>query len=122
MSNKYWLFLDDERDLSAIYPQDSTSGMENWTIVRSFEDATKLILEKGCPSFISFDNDLGTPKEGYDLAVWLTEMDLDGVIDIPSDFDFWVHSANPVSWNRITSLLYSYLDFKKEELLNDRVS
>lgn len=114
MSGPYWIFLDDLREVAQVYKQPEVSNNPLWVVARSFEEATKLILERGCPMYISFDNDLGEAKEGYDLALWLTEKDLDGVIDIPKDFDFFVHSANPVSWNRISSLLHSYHKYKHE--------
>lgn len=95
------LYVDDER-----YPK-----TDNWIIVRSFTEAKEFIVTKGCPSYISFDHDLGLDGTGLDLAKWLVEEDLDNNI-IPDDFDFNVHSANPVGAENIRSLINSYLTFK----------
>lgn len=101
------LFLDDERDVQKLYPAE----FEEFTVARSFEDAVKLIELHGCPSFISFDNDLGATsgKDGIDLAKWLVEADLNEEITINRDFSFKVHSANCVAWARIAGLLNNYM-------------
>lgn len=98
------LFLDDLRD-----PVD-----RECVIARSYDEAVALILERGMPMDISFDNDLGPSpaKEGRDLAKWLVEADLDGVIAIPAGFTFHVHSANPVAREAIENLLTAYLAHK----------
>ena len=99
------LFIDDER-----HPKTNTP----FIIARSVSDAQKLIMEKGCPVFISFDNDLGNEQgvplpTGYDLANWLVNQELDGNLKIPEDFTFHVHSANPIGKQNIEGLLKSYL-------------
>lgn len=69
----YKLFLDDIRTVEMVY--------KNWTdqdfvIVRNFDDFKKVILSKGLPAYISFDNDLGLVHEviiapdGYAAAKW----------------------------------------------------
>lgn len=71
--------------------------------------------------FISFDHDLGMDNErkvlpsGYDFAKWLVEMDMNGIISIPKDFTFTVHSANPVGAENIRTYLCSYMEFKYNE-------
>ncbi len=99
------MFIDDER-----YPVDTS-----FVIVRSVLKAQECIAKNGVPTYISFDHDLGenTPT-GFDLAKWLVEKDLDqngGFL--PPDFDFFVHSANPVGAQNIQGLLGGYLRFKK---------
>lgn len=102
------LYLDDIR-----IPEDST-----YTISRTMEDAQTLILSYGVPSFISFDHDLGMDRDGnllatgYDFAKWLVEMDMDGIIKIPKDFSFTVHSANPVGAKNIQEYLKNYLTYR----------
>lgn len=96
------LFLDDER----FPPGDG----EFWFIVRDVPEAITVMEQNGCPTFISFDHDLGTELSGYDLAHWMVERDLDqnGAF-IPVDFDFYVHSQNFVGVVNIRSLLDNYL-------------
>ena len=70
----YKLFLDDLRDVKMVY-KDLTD--DDFVIVRNFHDFKKVILEKGLPEFISFDNDLGldendqVAEDGYACAKWL---------------------------------------------------
>ena len=103
------LYLDDIRT-----PKDPT-----YVISRTINDAQNLVLTCGVPGFISFDHDLGMDNEGnllptgYDFAKWLVEMDMDGYIDIPRDFFFTVHSANPVGAKNIQVYLNQYLFIKE---------
>lgn len=88
----YKLYLDDERN-----PQ--TPGP--WMIVRSYNEFVKIILEKGMPSEISFDNDLGPGQlEGYDCAKWLVAQRYDLRKLIVN-----VHSANPKAPDNIYKLI-----------------
>lgn len=102
------LYLDDIRT-----PKDPT-----YVISRTVEDAKNLVLACGVPVFISFDHDLGVDKDGnllpsgYDFAKWLVEMDIDGKIEIPKDFYFAVHSANPVGSKNIHNYLINYHSFR----------
>ena len=99
----YKLFIDDER-----FPID-----DSWVIVRSYDAAISYIKEHGMPGFISFDHDLGDNSlTGYDVAKWLVEADLDGIILINKDFPYYVHSANPIGAANIRGLLDSYLSTK----------
>lgn len=107
------LFIDDER---------IPKTQRDWTIVRSMEEAIKVIEAKGCmPSYISFDHDLGCDEDqtpyntGYDFAHWLVKMDMDNIYPFPEDFTFFVHSANPQGAANIQGLLDRYLRFKKEQ-------
>ncbi|MDD3773072.1 MAG: hypothetical protein PHC38_10525 [Weeksellaceae bacterium] len=109
------LYLDDIRT-----PKDPT-----YIISRTAEDAQNLVLTCGVPGFISFDHDLGINNDGnlhrsgYDFAKWLVEMDMDGVINIPKDFAFTVHSANPVGAKNIHEYLVNYLQYRNKN--RDRV-
>lgn len=102
----YRMFLDDIRN----------PPKGEWVVVRSYEEATKYIIDNGMPNFVSFDHDLGAteppysiPHEtGYDFAKWLCEVDMDFGW-LPKDFDFKVHSANPVGAQNIESYLRNYL-------------
>ena len=59
------------------------------------------------------DNDLQRDLEGIHLAQWLVEKDLDNSGFIPNDFEFFVHSQNPIAKKRIYSYLNQYLDNKE---------
>ncbi len=89
------LFLDDER-----YPVDNT-----WVIARNVDDAIWYVTNYGMPSFISFDHDLGPFKQsGMDLAKWLVGYIMDNDVNI-DNFEFYVHSQNPVGAENIRSLM-----------------
>lgn len=86
----------------------------DWEICRSYEEAVRFVEEHGCPSYISFDHDLGDDvPTGHDFAKWLTErdMDADGKL-IPADFSYNIHSANPVGVGNIAGILNGYLRFR----------
>jgi len=102
------LYLDDLRT-----PVDAT-----FVIVRTVNDAQKLIHLLGVPTFISFDHDLGMDDEGkllpsgYDFAKWLVEMDMEGKLVFPENFGFIVHSQNPVGAKNIREHLRNYFSFR----------
>lgn len=105
----YRMFLDDVRDPSWVYPQLDSS---NWIVCRSFEQAQDVMADLGWPEWISFDHDLGDGvASGYDLAKYLVNWDLD-MGNMPPNFHFEVHSANPVGAANIRNLLSHYLDTK----------
>jgi hypothetical protein len=109
------LYLDDIRT-----PDDPT-----FMIVRTVNDAQKLIHLLGVPTFISFDHDLGMDDEGnlvlsgYDFAKWLVEMDMEGIFILVEDFDFTVHSQNPVGAKNIREYLNNYLSFRTKSTNQD---
>lgn len=102
----YNLFLDDIRTPEMVYSK--TIVFQH--IVRSYDEFVRCITDNGLPSFASFDNDLGEDEnhsllpDGYACAKWLV---YESGIDI-SDFNFKVHSANPVAKQQIISLLDNY--------------
>ncbi len=112
ISNVYYqswkLYVDDIRT-----PDDKT-----FNVARTVAEAQILIRQQGVPEFISFDHDLGVDEmgklfpTGYDLAKWIVEMDMDAVLTLPNEFDFTVHSKNPVGAENIRSYLNNYLVFK----------
>ena len=100
------IFLDDER-----FPK---TRFYKWRIIRSVDQAMTHVLKYGCPSYISFDNDLQQELEGVHFAQWLIEQDLNQNGNfLPENFSFNVHSANPVASDLIFSKLDSYLRFKR---------
>jgi len=52
---------------------------------------------------------------GYDIAKWLVEMDIAGKYLIPEDFEFNVHSANPIGKENIETYLNNYLEFRRKQ-------
>lgn len=104
---KFKLFLDDKRD-----PVGS-----GWVVCRNVGEAVMYCQVAGIPDFISFDHDLGegiSPK-GYDntglgFAKWLIDQCLDQKLELPRNFDFYVHSQNPIGAANIRSLLDNFLE------------
>jgi hypothetical protein len=97
------MFLDDLRD-----PPEG-----EWVVVRSTMDAIALCHD-GIPEFISFDHDLGGDDRSVDFIKWMIERDLDQPGFIPENFQYNIHSANPVGVQNIRALLDRYLEFRNE--------
>ena len=109
----YNLFIDDER-----IPMDVTWGTwqdqalyrdSDWVIARNWFEVLEIVVSFGLPSMISFDHDLGeNEKTGYEIAQKLCDMIMDG-IDLPENFEFRVHSKNPVGAENICSYMNNFL-------------
>ncbi len=108
------LFIDDER----MPPDDG----RDWVIAVTMAQAMVEILDRGMPSYISFDHDLGlgvdpnlmpeVGKTGYDIAKAIVEMDMNATDEkykLPADFSFYVHSQNPIGTANIEAYLNTYL-------------
>lgn len=115
----YKLFLDDYRTPRDVYPATTNS---EWVIVKSYNEFTRTIEQRGKPMTISFDHDLAdvhypnretegqpidyskhTEKTGYACAMWLIDYCLRNKFDtLP---EWFVHSANPVGRKNIEQLL-----------------
>lgn len=125
----YKLFLDDIR-----FPTDCLGYMhqrigklnpiylEEWVVVRNYEEFVETIRTQGIPRFVSFDHDLAPDhyrvpfeaweldpslenlpeKTGNDCAKWLIEYCKEQKHSIPSCF---IHSMNPVGSSRIHETL-----------------
>lgn len=94
------LFIDDLRS-----PPD-----QSWAVARSSEQAIRAMQSFGCPRMISFDHDLGGDDTAMKVVHWMVEKDLDcGGWFIPQNFDFLIHSANPVGVQNLFGLLNGYL-------------
>lgn len=118
------LFLDDERnpaDVTWLLIGAKGHLFADWAIVRSYDEATAWVTEHGFPDVISFDHDLGLMhyandysdgKTGYHFAQWLVEYDMD-TNTMPADFEFTVHSKNPVGAKNIQMLLNNYIRAKR---------
>ena len=101
------LFIDDER-----FPTDTS-----FVIARSSEEAFKLLKEKGFPSHIAFDHDLG----GDDTSIKFIWRFIDDILDnentgtalvIPDKFTYSIHSQNPVGAENIKNLMDDFLRFE----------
>ena len=101
-ARKYKLFIDDEREPTKKFDY----------IARDYKETMKLFDKYGCPSFISFDHDLGTrSKTGFDITKDMVERDIDKNGSwIPKNFTYDVHSANPAGKKNIEGLLNNYLE------------
>lgn len=108
--SEWYLFLDDER-----YPPRDSSP---WKIARSLKEVKILLDKYGNPSFISFDHDLGTTETGLDVAKWLCERDMNTGTGFTSDFNFYVHSQNPVGAKNIREYIFSYMKHLEETRSN----
>lgn len=96
----YKLFIDDER-----FPAN-----DGWTIARSSQEAIAMIIEYGMPYFISFDHDLGGEDTAIRVIRWIIDSFLDGNLEIHPDFDFYVHSQNPIGAENIRKLMTGFLN------------
>jgi len=102
------LFLDDIRMVEMVFKLEEVNDFD---VVRSYEEFTAYIKSNGLPSYISFDNDLGLDKygevapDGYAVAKWLV---FESGLNL-SKLEFNVHSANPVASEQIKGLLSNYI-------------
>lgn len=116
----YRLFLDDYREP----PKDGGQ----WTVARSMKEAVDLVLDRGIPSYISFDHDLADehyavyePEElktrfddtGYDFAKWFGNYVLDNNVVLPDNFGYYVHSMNPAGAVNIRTYMENFLKHYK---------
>ena len=93
------LFIDDER-----HPV-----TDDWVIARSSADAIKQVVERGMPSEIAFDHDLGGDDTAFRFINWLTEELIDGRVVIPTNFQYTIHSQNPVGARNIANRMNALL-------------
>lgn len=103
----YKLYIDDIR---------SPKEPESWVVVRSVQQAKSYMNLAGCPKYISFDHDLGEDETAIEIVNWMILRDMDwGGTFIPKDFDFNVHSANPIGASNIRFDFESYFKHKALE-------
>jgi len=103
--SRYSLFIDDER-------APPRNDDRYWVVARDWEAVKMCLRIHGMPGYISFDHDLGEDNyTGYDIAKFLVDLDMDGDDDfaLPVEFDFYVHSQNPIGKANIENYLNNYL-------------
>lgn len=109
------LFIDDSRTPGQFYG----FGLANkWDKVKTYNEAIEYFEKNGIPDFISFDHDLGEEKTGYDITKWLINQVLDGKLNFPKNFKFFVHSSNIVGKENIIKLLENFLEVKYHIIQN----
>ena len=70
---------------------------EGWLWAETYKHAIQL-LEAGKVEIIDFDHDLGSDKNGYDVACWIERrVHVDGI----KPPKWRIHTANPVGAERI---------------------
>ncbi len=102
----YKLFIDDER----FPPRDG----EMWDVVRTSCDAVLHVALHGMPRHISFDHDLGGTDTSMKFIDWLIEAILDGHVQIPKDFSYYVHSQNPVGAQNIKYKMDALVEYARD--------
>ncbi|MCD6435992.1 MAG: hypothetical protein J7L15_06345 [Clostridiales bacterium] len=103
---KYRLYLDDIRDPKGEFD----------FIARTSNEAIRIMESQDCPTFISFDHDLGGDDTAMKVVKYMINEDLDQKGEfIPEDFTFFVHSANPVGAANITGYINAYLKQKENK-------
>lgn len=95
----YTLFIDDLRD-----PINKTN-----VIARSSAEAIAVVLALGMPEYIHFDHDLGGDDTTIIFINWLTNQIIDKKLQFPDNFDYSIHSANPVGCKNIESKMDSLI-------------
>jgi len=101
------IFLDDERipaDVTWIKLEDV-----DWVIIRSYEDFVSWLQNRGIPTRLSMDHDLGTDKTGQDCLRYL----LDKVEEMQSEIPFITfHTQNIVGKKNMEYLYKNYKRFR----------
>lgn len=99
----YILFLDDER-----FPADALIATGEVVVCRSVREAKAAVSERGVPSLICFDHDLGEGEQtGHDFAKWLVDLLVDEY-DPPRRINYTIHSQNPVGAENIKGTIENY--------------
>lgn len=120
------LFLDDIRNpIDCVLYRNNKIYLENWDVVRNYDEFVKYILDNGIPDVVSFDHDLADEhysptmndsvrynelsnqfkeKTGNDCTKWLCEYCVLNGLPLP---EYYIHSMNPVGRENIMSTLKS---------------
>lgn len=94
------LWLDDQYDEPEMPFRHPPKG---FTPAKSSGEAMILIKNKGIPSFISFDHDLGGDDNAVSFITWMSNSYYSHAVP-----DYQIHSANPVGALNIRSKMDSW--------------
>ena len=114
------LFLDDMRLPTDVFNYIKNEiYLEDWHVVKNYDEFVDYITNNGIPEYVSFDHDLGyvelsetvstfnsNEKTGYHCAKWLIEYIIDNNLDVPKAV--LIHSMNPTGGENINSLFETY--------------
>jgi hypothetical protein len=107
MTPELWYFLDDERE-------PVLSDDRHWVIFRRGEDLIAMLkhtASDGLPDGIAFDHDLGNGMTGHDTAKAILEMVMDGELRVFEDFQYEIHSQNPIGVQNIRGTMSDIFRF-----------
>lgn len=93
------LWIDDCRD----QPDPS------WILARTSDQAIDIIKHSGMPDMISFDHDLGGDDTAMKVVHFIINSWLDKTLEMPKNFEYLVHSANPVGAENIRGTMDRFL-------------
>ena len=99
------LWIDDCRDLP-----DS-----EWLLARTSDQAIDIIKHSGMPDVISFDHDLGGDDTAMKVVHFIINSWLSKTLEMPKNFQYFVHSANPVGAENIRGLMENFLTLIRQE-------
>ena len=109
----YRLFLDDERmieDCKEFFGPMYDRSVDDWVICRKSAEALDTVREKGLPTFMALDHDLGTDLNDYTIDNTMKFLhalvELVGIETPPPEYS--VHSMNPVGRLNIVSFMESW--------------
>lgn len=109
-SGDWLMFIDDERFPGKGVP-------DSVVIVRSSEEAISFcIAVKSLPKNIMFDHDLGGNDTSMRFIRWMTDQLLEEppLFKLRKDFEYSVHSQNPVGAKNIKSIMDLLIQHQKE--------
>ncbi len=106
---RYRMYIDDLRTPS---PEEMVAN--DYVIVRSSQKAIDYIEEHGLPAFISFDHDLGRDDTAMKLVNFIVDSLLDDKFSMDQDFDFKIHSANPIGAANIDAKMRNIIKFMRK--------
>jgi|GEM_PF-4315915 hypothetical protein len=108
-----------------LFIDESLIPTEGWTILRSLEESKEYIISNGVPRLMDIgfhllaeDYESKSKYTGYDLIKWLIQSDIDGEINIPSDFTYKVHAHNNLeAEEKMLATLRDYLDYRDAPMM-----
>ena len=87
----------------------------SWILARTSDQAIDIIKHSGMPDVISFDHDLGGDDTAMNVVYFIINSWLDKTLEIPKNFEYLVHSANPVGAENIRGAMDRFLQEIRNE-------